>query len=90
MYDEMMGILIKQNVLTAYACIAETENKEDKYLTDGSIRFHQKQGFEITGRHVRSGLKFNRWYNIVWMEKVINDSFEEPKDFIPFSDLKSQ
>lgn len=63
LYCEILDILIKQNVLTAYACIAE--DKDDKYLTDGSIRFHQKQGFELTGRHVRSGLKFDRWYNIV-------------------------
>ena len=72
------------------ACIAETDDKDDKYLTDGSIRFHQKQGFELTGRHVRSGLKFDRWYNIVWLEKVINDSFDTPKDFIPFSDLPNK
>ena len=90
LYCEILDILIKQNVLTAYACIAETDDKYDKYLTDGSIRFHQKQGFELTGRHVRSGLKFDRWYNIVWLEKVINDSFDAPKDFIPFSDLENK
>ena len=90
LYREIQDILIKQNVLTAYACIAETENNEDLYLTDASIKFHLQDGFEITGRHVRSGLKFGRWYNIVWMEKVIHDSFDAPEDFIPFSDLPNE
>lgn len=90
LYDEILTILSRQNVLTAYACIAETGNNADLYLTDASIKFHLKEGFEMTGRHVRSGFKFNHWYNIVWMERVIKDSFDAPKDFIPFSDLGIQ
>ena len=90
LYKEIQDILFKQNVLIVYACIAETENSEDLYLTDASIRFHLKEGFEITGRHVRSGLKFNHWYNVVWMEKIINDAFDAPKDFIPFSHLGAE
>ena len=70
--------------------LEKKENNEDLYLTDASINFHLQNGFEITGRHVRSGLKFGRWYNIVWMEKVIHDSFDAPEDFIPFSDLPNE
>jgi len=87
LYDEIIEILKRQNVITAYACIAMTEDENDPYLTNASVRFHEKQGFTITGRHLRSGRKFGRWYNTVWMERIINDAFDNPAEFIPFPEL---
>ena len=87
MYDEIIKILVKQNVIRAYACIAVTNDDNDPHLTNASQRFHEREGFEITGRHIRSGRKFNRWYDVVWMEKVINDVYDNPREFIPFPEI---
>lgn len=87
MYDEIIKLLIKQNVITAYACIAMTDNEDDPHLTNASVHFHEKEGFIISGKHLRSGRKFDKWYDVVWMEKVINDAYDNPEEFIPFPEL---
>lgn len=85
LYDEITRILLKQNVLRLYACIAVTGDENDPYLTNASVDFHEKEGFLLTARHQNAGYKFGRWYDIVWMEKVIGDYVDKPKQFIPFS-----
>ncbi|GAA0779921.1 N-acetyltransferase family protein [Roseibium denhamense] len=39
---------------------------------DGSIAFHQKHGFEISGRLPQAGTKFGRWLDLVLMTRVLN------------------
>jgi phosphinothricin acetyltransferase len=36
-----------------------------------SIEFHKKFGFEIVGRMNEVGFKFDRWLDLVWMQKTI-------------------
>lgn len=36
------------------------------------MRFHEALGFAICGRFTACGLKFGRWYDMVWMEKLVN------------------
>lgn len=36
---------------------------------------------------IKSGYKFGRWYDMVWMEKYIGKHKEHPEAFIPFSIL---
>jgi phosphinothricin acetyltransferase len=36
-----------------------------------SIEFHQQFGFEIVGRMNEVGYKFDRWLDLVWMQKTI-------------------
>ena len=31
--------------------------------------------------------EFGRWYNMIWMEKMIGDHEEHPKPFVPFPDI---
>ena len=45
--------------------------QESKYLNDDSIRFHSRLGFSEVGRFHDSGYKFNQWFDMVWMEKII-------------------
>lgn len=33
--------------------------------------FHSKIGFTEVGRFHNSGFKFNKWYDMIWMEKII-------------------
>ena len=54
------------------ACIAYIE-PQDEYLTLGSVRFHERMGYRRCAHFHQCGFKFGRWYDIVWMEKMIGD-----------------
>lgn len=86
MYEILENILKRQNVLNMYACIACTE-QEDKYLTNASVRFHEKMGFKTAGKFNKCGYKFNNWYDMVWMEKFIGEHERFPSIVIPISKL---
>ena len=90
LYQELERLLFKQNVFVLYACIAETERKDDEHLSDSSIRFHEKAGYKIVGRHHLCGYKFCRWYSVVWMEKLIADRPEMPEPFVPFVKINKE
>ena len=59
------------------ACIGYPE-EDDEYLTKNSVQFHEHMGFRLAGEFHDSGYKFGRWYNVVWMEKMIGDHPENP------------
>ena len=59
-------------ILNLNACIA-VALKEDEYLTNASVDFHKHFGYKRVGEFHRCGYKFNRWYNMVWMEKMIGE-----------------
>lgn len=84
--NELELILARQNVLNVNACIAWAD-VEDEYLTNDSVRFHEKMGYSMVGKFNLCGFKFNRWYSMVWMEKMIGEHKPDQKPFIPFSDL---
>ena len=46
---------------------------EDEYLTKNSERFHRHMGYRKVGEFHKCGYKFNRWYNMIWMEKMIGE-----------------
>ena len=78
LYEALERQLKGQNILNLYACIAYPEN-EDEYLTRDSVRFHQRLGFDLIGEFHKCGFKFNRWYNMVWMEKHIGEHTAMPE-----------
>ena len=59
-------------ILNMNACIAYTD-EEDEHLTNDSYFFHKKMGFELVGTFHKSGYKFDRWYDMIWMEKMIGE-----------------
>lgn len=77
LYEELERQLKMQNILNLYACIAYPQ-EEDEHLTKDSVRFHERMGFELIGEFHQCGFKFNRWYNMVWMEKHIGEHVGEP------------
>lgn len=87
LYQELEKRLISQNVFVLYACITSTDRQDDPFLTDGSIRFHEKMGYRKIGEHHLCGYKFDRWYSVIWMEKAIADRPEKPEPFTPFAEL---
>ena len=85
LYRELEKRLLRQNVFVLYACVTATDRKNDAFLTDGSILFHEKMGYTVIGKHHLCGYKFDQWYSVVWMEKVLRERPEKPEPFIPFS-----
>ena len=59
-------------ILNLYACIGDPVG-EDEYLTRDSERFHLRLGYRKIGTFSRCGYKFGRWYNMIWMEKLIGE-----------------
>lgn len=70
LYEALEAELKKMGILNMYACIA-SPCQEDEYLDRNSIDFHSHLGFEIAGNFHKCGYKFDRWYDMVWMEKII-------------------
>ena len=77
LYTALEEALAAQGILNLNACIAFPEN-EDSHLTKDSQLFHEKMGFNEVGRFHKCGCKFGRWYDMVWMEKLIGNHVENP------------
>ena len=72
LYEALEQALRERGILNMYACIGDPV-EEDEYLTRDSERFHQRMGFSKVGTFHRCGFKFGRWYNMIWMEKIIGE-----------------
>lgn len=59
-------------VLNLYACIT-CPDREDEYVTRNSMEFHSHLGFRQVAEFRSCGYKFGRWYNMIWMEKMIGE-----------------
>lgn len=71
LYEELLSRLEAQGISNVYACIGVPE-VEDEYLSNNSARFHAHMGFKEVGRFRNSGLKFGRYYHMIWMEKILS------------------
>ncbi len=72
LYEALEQALKSMGILNMYACIADPI-EEDEYLTRNSEQFHQHLGFAKVGTFHKCGYKFGRWYNMIWMEKIIGE-----------------
>ena len=86
-YEILEDISKRQGITNLYACIGAPE-VEDEYLTNNSINFHEHMGYKLIGRFTKCGYKFGRWYDMVWMEKIIKAHDQDVRDIIPYSILK--
>ena len=77
LYNELEERLKEMNILNLNAAIAYSE-VEDEYLTNDSIRFHEHFGYKMVGKFNNCGYKFGRWYDLVWMEKMLGEHVENP------------
>ena len=76
LYVALEKELKKMGILNMYACIGYPA-EEDEYLTKNSADFHSHIGFTQVGEFHKCGYKFGRWYNMIWMEKVIGEHKEK-------------
>lgn len=70
LYEAIEEELRARGMKNLYACIAVPEG-EDEYLDRNSEDFHEHMGYELIGEFHKCGYKFNRWYNIIYMEKLL-------------------
>ena len=72
LYTTLAERLKEMGILNLYACIGYPQ-VEDEYLTQNSAQFHAHLGFTLAGTFHNCGYKFGRWYDMVWMEKIIGE-----------------
>lgn len=87
LYAALEDALKEMGVLNLYACIADTD-REDEYLPHDSPRFHARLGFTEVGRFQSCGYKFGRWYDMIWMEKIVGDHGDSPAPVAPWPELR--
>ena len=72
LHQALEAVLREQGILNMNACIAYPR-EEDQYLTRNSVDFHAHLGYRLVGQFYQCGYKFGRWYDMVWMEKLIGE-----------------
>lgn len=72
LYEELEERLKVLGMLNVYASIAYAE-KEDEYLNHNSVQFHAHMGYRQVACFHSCAYKFNRWYDLIWMEKFIGE-----------------
>ena len=72
LYEAIEQKLKEMGILNLYACIGYLD-VEDEYLNQNSAQFHEHMGFTLAGRFRKCGYKFGRWYDMIWMEKIIGE-----------------
>ena len=87
LYEKLEEYLKAQNVTNLYAGVADLAEETDPYLTRNSEHFHKAVGYKTIGNFTRCGYKFDRWYNLIYMEKIIGEHCVPQKAFVPFSKL---
>ena len=78
LHDALEDALRSQGILNMNACIAYPP-EEDEYLDKNSVEFHTHIGYRLVGEFYKCGYKFHRWYNMVWMEKLIGNHLSDQK-----------
>ena len=72
LYEALERELSSMGMQNLYACIALPE-REDPYLSRNSVEFHEHLGYRQVGLFRNCACKFDTWYHMVWMEKLLGD-----------------
>lgn len=84
LYLALENILKRQNIINLNSCIAYT-SVEDVYLDNTSMFFHEHLGYSKVAHFTKCGYKFDTWYDMIWMEKILGDHPAVPDPFIPIA-----
>lgn len=72
LYNELEKKLESKGITNIYSCITYSDNN-DLYVDNKSEKFHEHLGFKLVGKMNKCGIKFDRWYSVIWMEKIIKE-----------------
>lgn len=89
LYTALESLARAQGIINLEACIGWTD-EPDEHLTNNSAEYHAHLGYRMVGRFYKCGYKFGTWYDMVWMEKLIAEHPETPRDIILFSELSAE
>ena len=89
LYLALEKALKAQHITNLNACIS-SPIENDEYLDTNSIDYHHHLGYQMIGKFHQCGYKFNRWYDMVWMEKFIGEHLENQLPIIEFNKIKDQ
>ena len=81
LYKVLFILLKKQQVLHAYACITSPNPKSE--------RMHERLGFQLVARFPHTGYKFDKWLDVVWMDKELL-SPGVPQPIVPLASFIEQ
>lgn len=85
-YEALGERLARMGILNLYACIGYPR-EDDKYLTKNSAQFHEHLGFRLAGTFRDCGYKFGRWYDMIWMEKIIGSHVPDQRPVVSYPEL---
>lgn len=74
LYQALEEELKLRGVINLNACIAWTDTPND-HLSHQSPKFHEKNGYKKVAHFHRCGYKFNEWYDMIWMEKLLDEKY---------------
>ncbi|MBQ0042987.1 MAG: N-acetyltransferase [Lachnospiraceae bacterium] len=72
LYAKLEKELVKRGILNANACIG-VPPQENPYVNMDSVLFHEKMGYKMVGTFHNCGRKFDQWFHMCWMEKLLGD-----------------
>ena len=75
LHEALETDLVRRGFQNMNACIAYISTADPRLPVD-SIRFHEHMGYIRVAHFHQCGLKFGRWYDTVWMEKLIGNHEE--------------
>ena len=70
-------LLKKQNIVNLFACITHPNAESEA--------FHAARGYEKKAHFEQCGYKLGKWWDIVWMQKVIASNEGKPEPFQRFT-----
>lgn len=71
LYESLEEACRRGGIRNLYACVTFPTADDDEHISPDSIRFHESMGFRTIGHFTKCGFKFGRWYDVIWMEKLI-------------------
>ncbi|MGN0234077.1 MAG: GNAT family N-acetyltransferase [Bacteroidaceae bacterium] len=76
LYETLEEELRTRGILNLTACIAWSK-EPNRYITHQSPRFHKSMGYEVCAHFHKIGYKFGRWFDIIWMEKMLGEHTDQ-------------
>ena len=77
LHDALEGALREQGIVNMCACITVPSGGPDERADFNSRDFHAHLGYRQVGEFHMCGYKFGRWYDMVWMEKMLGAHLDE-------------
>lgn len=88
LYTLLEQILKEQGVVKEIALVTTPENEVGTQYN--SMHFREKMGYRLVGKIEPCGFKFNRWFNTVIIDKIINEPTENMKSIKTFNEVREK